>query len=201
MGELQSRRTVDSQAAGVPAARCERKDVKMKSTLTRMAAAATLAACALGVHAQTPPPAGAAPQPGMHMPDAARMQQHMQQHAQHMQERHARRMERLKRILQIAPQQEGAWTAWTNAMRPAARAPHNREEFARMPTPQRIDALKQLRAQRNAEQDRRGEATKAFYAQLTGPQQKAFDEISMKFMKRGGGRGDHGGGMHMRHHG
>jgi hypothetical protein len=166
-----------------------------------MAASAALAACALGAQAQTPPPAGAAPQPGMHMPDAARMQQHMQQHAQHMQERHARRMDRLKRILQITPQQEGAWTAWTTAMRPASRPAHNRGEFARLPTPQRIDALKQLRAQRMAEQDRRGEATKALYAQLTGPQQKAFDEISLKFMKRGGGHGGHRGGMHMGHHG
>jgi len=167
----------------------------MKSTLTRLAAAAALAACAMGAQAQTPPPAapGAQP-PGMHMQhDPAQMRERMQQR---MQERHARRMESFKRILQITPQQEGAWTAWTTAMRPAARPPHQRGEFERMSTPQRIDAMKQMRAQRNAEQDRRGEATKTLYAQLTPPQQKAFDEVSMKFMARGH-RG-HGG---MRHHG
>lgn len=154
-------------------------------------AAAVLAACAIGVQAQTPPPAAPGSQPpGMHMHDPARMQQHMQEHE-------AKRMERLKKILQVTPQQEGAWSAWANAMKPAARQPHDRDEFARMTTPQRIDALKQRRAQRITEQDRRGDATKTFYAQLTQPQQKAFDEISLKFLSRG----RDGGGMHRGHHG
>lgn len=168
----------------------------MKSTLTRVAAAALIAAGAIGAQAQTPPPAAPGGQPpGMHMPDPARMQQHMQER---MQQRHAKRMDSLKRILQITPQQESAFAAWTNSMRPAARQPHNREEFARMTTPQRIDALKQRRAARMADQDRRGEATKSFYAQLSGAQQKAFDEVSLKYMSRGG-RGH--GGMHRGHHG
>ncbi|MEJ6021335.1 Spy/CpxP family protein refolding chaperone [Ramlibacter sp. PS4R-6] len=163
----------------------------MKPTFTRIAAAAVLAACALGAQAQTPPPAAPGGQPpAMHQHDGARMQQRMQ-------ERHARRMEGLKRILQITPQQEGAWAAWTSAMKPAARTPHNREEFARMTTPQRIDALKQRRAERNAAQDRRGDATKTFYGQLSAPQQKAFDEVALKVMARGGKRG----GMHGGHHG
>jgi hypothetical protein len=174
----------------------------MKSTITRIAAAALLAACAVGAQAQTaaPPAAPGSQPPGMHMHDPARMQQmqQMQQmHQQHMQERHARRMESLKRILQITPQQEGAWTAWTSAMKPAARQRRNREEFARMTTPQRIDAMRQARAQRIAEQDRRGEATKTLYSQLSAPQQKAFDEVSLKFLSRGG----HRGGMHRGHHG
>jgi hypothetical protein len=168
----------------------------MKSTLTRLAAAAALAACALGAQAQTTMPAGPGAQPpGMHMQhDPAQMQQRMQQH---MQERHARRMESLKRILQITPQQEGAWSAFASAMMPAARAPHERGAFARLSTPQRIDAMKQMRAQRAAEQDRRGDATKTFYAQLSPSQQKAFDEVSLKMMAHGH-RGGHGG---MSHHG
>jgi len=168
----------------------------MKSTLTRLAAAAALAVCAIGAQAQTPSPAapGAQP-PGMHMQhDKAQMHEHMQQR---MQERQARRMESLKRILQITPQQEGAWAAWATAMKPAARPAHQRGEFERMTTPQRIDAMKQMRAQRAAEQDRRGDATKTLYAQLSPPQQKAFDEVSMKFMARGH-RGGHGGMGHGR---
>jgi protein CpxP len=51
--------------------------------------------------------------------------------------------------------------------------------------------MRQVRAQRDAEMDRRGEATKVFYAQLTPSQQKAFDEISLKFLK--GGHGRHNG--------
>jgi hypothetical protein len=166
----------------------------MKSTLTRIAAAAALAACAIGAHAQAPAPAapGAQP-PGMHMQhDRAQMQERMQQHRQ---ERFARRMESFKRILQVTPQQEGAWAAYTAAMKPAPHARRERGEFARMSTPQRIDAMKQMRAQRAAEQDRRGDATKTFYAQLSPSQQKAFDEISLKMM-RGGHRG-----MHRGHHG
>lgn len=171
----------------------------MKFPMTRLAAAAVLSACAVTAQAQTPPPPGPGAQPGMHMHDPAQMQQMMQMHQQHMQERFMRRMESFKRILQLTPQQEGAWSTWAAAMRPAARQPHNPEEFARMTTPQRIDALKQLRAQRIAEQDRRGDATKSFYAQLTAPQQKAFDEVSMKFLARGGHRS---GSMHMGgHHG
>jgi hypothetical protein len=55
-----------------------------------------------------------------------------------------------------------------------------------MSTPERIDRMRQMRAQRAAEMDRKGDATKAFYAQLTPPQQRAFDEISMRFFGRHG---------------
>jgi hypothetical protein len=115
--------------------------------------------------------------------DPARMQQRMQ-------ERMQRRMESLKRILQVTPAQEAAWNAWTAAMRPSAQMMQmrgQRGDFARMTTPERIDRMRQLRALRAQEMDRRGEATKSFYAQLTPAQQKAFDEVSMKFL--GGHRG------------
>lgn len=162
----------------------------MKSMIDRLVPAAILAACALAAQAQTAPPAAAPAPHGMHMHDPARMHERLQEH-------HARRMERLKRILQITPQQEGAWSAWTSAMKPAPRARPDRDELTRMTTPQRIDTLKQLRAQRMAEQDRRGDATKTFYAQLSGPQQKAFDEISLKFL----GGGKRGADMHHRERG
>ena len=169
--------------------------------LKMIAAATMLAACGIAAHAQTPPP----PPPAnmmrqMPMPEGGmreRFEQHMQEHVQ---ERMQHRMESLKRILQVTPNQEGAWQAWAAAMRPAQpmmMQRHQRGEFEHLTTPERIDRLRQLRAQRDAEMDRRGEATKVFYAQLTGPQQKAFDEISMKFLKGGhghrGGRWGHGG--------
>jgi hypothetical protein len=62
---------------------------------------------------------------------------------------------------------------------------HERGEFARLTTPERLDRMREMRAVRNAEMDRRADATKTFYAQLTPPQQKAFDEISLKFFGRG----------------
>jgi hypothetical protein len=120
-----------------------------------------------------------------------RMQQRMQEHMQ-------RRMERFKRILQVAPNQEAAWNNWVAAMRPnpgdMQKRQQMREEFARMSTPERIDRMRQMRSQRDAEMDRRADATKAFYAQLTPPQQKAFDEISLKFLA--GRHGHRGGGRH-----
>ncbi|HUR88947.1 MAG TPA: Spy/CpxP family protein refolding chaperone [Ramlibacter sp.] len=159
--------------------------MKLKS----IAAAAVLAACGLAAQAQTPAA------PPMH---DGKMHEQMHEHMQkRMQERSQRRMDSFKRILQITPNQDGAWNTWTAAMRPSHAAMqqrhHAREEFARMSTPERIDRMRQMRAQRNAEMDRRADATKALYAQLTPPQQKAFDEVSMKFLHRARG---HRGGHH-----
>jgi hypothetical protein len=163
----------------------------MKPTSRRIALVGLLAACSVAAQAQTAaPPAGAAPMG---------MQEHGQPHGHfdpaRMQERMQRRMDRLKRILQITPAQEGAWSAWAAAMRPSPEAMQHmreqrghRDEIARMTTPERIDRMRQMRAQRAAEMDRRGDATKTFYAQLTPSQQKAFDEISLGFFGRGHGR-------------
>lgn len=156
-------------------------------------AAAVLAAAALTAQAQTPPgppPTGAGSMAMHEGHDPARMQQRMQ-------ERMQRHMESLKRILQITPAQEGAWNAWTAAMRPSPQMMQQhgqRGELERMTTPERIDRMRQMRALRAQEMDRRGEATKTFYAQLTPAQQKAFDEISLKFHHGGRGR-DHRPGM------
>ena len=161
--------------------------------LKTIAAAALLAACGLAAQAQTPaaPPAHDGK---MHEQMHEQMREHMQKR---MQERTQRRMDSFKRILQITPNQEGAWNTWAAAMRPSQAAMqqrhHDRGEFARLSTPERLDRMRQMRTQRNAEMDRRADATKALYAQLTPPQQKAFDEVSLKFMQRGRG---HRGGHH-----
>jgi hypothetical protein len=143
-------------------------------------AAAALALTVFAAQAQTPPPAPAAPMAtheGHGQGDmAARMQERMQ-----------RRMEGLKRILQITPAQEGAWNTWAAAMKPSAQMMQmrgQRHELERLTTPERIDRMRQLRTQRNAEMDRRADATKTFYAQLTPAQQKAFDEVSLRFFAR-----------------
>jgi hypothetical protein len=61
-----------------------------------------------------------------------------------------------------------------------------------MTTPDRIDHMRALRTQRDAEMDRRADATKAFYAQLTAEQKKTFDAETARMFR------PHGG---MRHHG
>jgi hypothetical protein len=114
--------------------------------------------------------------PGMGKMDPAKMQVRME-----------KRQAALKAALKLTPAQEGAWTTFTAALKPPAdmmgkRADH--AEIAKLPTPERIDKMKALHAQHvadmNAAMDKRGEATKAFYATLTPEQQKVFDTNTMR---------------------
>lgn len=170
-------------------------------THSRTLLAAALLALGTAAFAQTPAPAAAATgeqhahRGGHHMGqgDPARMQARLQR----MQERVARRMAQLKDKLKITPAQESAWTAWTAALQPTAPGAMqrpDRAEIERMTTPQRIDRMRALRAERQARMDKRADATKTFYAALNAEQQKQFDAESLRM--RGGkqGRGGHGHG-------
>ncbi len=157
----------------------------------RLFLAAVLAASGSLALAQNPsqtataqPAAGESVQRAERM-DPARLQQRMA-------ERHARRMADLKAQLRIEPQQEGAWSAYEAAMQPPAepwRRRMNRDELAQLNTPQRIDRMQQLAAERQQRMQQRGEATKAFYAQLAPGQQQIFDQQAMRGGKRGHGMG------------
>jgi len=106
----------------------------------------------------------------------------------------AQRLADLKQKLQITPAQEGAWTAFTTALQPTQPMQRpNRDEFAQLTTPERIDRMRQLRNQRMAEMDRRGDATKTFYAALTPAQQKVFDAQTLRGPW---GQGEPRGGHH-----
>jgi Spy/CpxP family protein refolding chaperone len=104
-----------------------------------------------------------------------------------MQARFDKRMTAFKVQLKLSAAQEGAWTTFTAAMKPPAgmltkQADH--AELAKLPTPERIDKMKALHAQHVADMtaamDKRGEATKVFYATLTPEQQKVFDANAMR---------------------
>lgn len=123
-----------------------------------------------------------------------------------MQARMAKRQAELKAKLKITAAQEGAWTTFTTAMQPPARMmgerpmAGQRAEFDKLTTPERIDKMRALRTQRMAEMttemDKRGEATKAFYAALSPEQQKTFDAQKMGGRKgHGWGQGHHHGAM------
>jgi protein CpxP len=150
--------------------------------------AATLAVLGSSAMAQAQVPATA---PG------AMHQGHHGHHGRHydpakMQERHAQRLAELKQKLQITAAQEPAWNNFTSAVRPNLdRKRMDRDAVARMSTPDRIDHMRVLRQQRAAEMDRRGEATKAFYATLTPEQQKVFDAETAR-MGHGRKHGGHG---------
>jgi hypothetical protein len=112
---------------------------------------------------------------GMRQMDPAKMQAMMDK-------RHAA----LKAQLKLTPAQDGAWTAFTAAMKPLAKSTTNRPdpaEMAKLTTPERIEKMKTMRAQHmsdmTANMDKRGEAAKVLYASLTPEQQKVFDALSM----------------------
>jgi IS5 family transposase len=160
--------------------------------------AGILATTALAATAQTTAPAApatsAAPaKPGPHAGerrhDPAKMQARIAKH-----------QAELKAKLAITPAQEGAWSSYTAALQPPARndaaRPDRaaaRAELAKLTTPERIDKIRALRAQRmtemNAAMDKRGDAVKTFYSALNPTQQKVFDSQPMGW---GGGHG-HGG--------
>ena len=85
------------------------------------------------------------------------------------------------------PAQESAWTAFTDASKlPAGMAVARPDpaELAKLSTPERLDKMKALRAQRMSEMtaamDKHAEAVKTFYAVLTPEQQKVFDANAMQ---------------------
>lgn len=168
----------------------------MKHSPKPLIAAVMLVGMGFAAVAQTPPgspPGGPGRQERMERHEPARMQQFMQ-------ERRARHMAGLKETLQIAPAQEGAWTAWAASMQPPANWKRpDRAELARMPAPERIDRMRALRTERNAMMDRRGEATKDFYATLNPVQKRVFDLETARVGKEG--RGGHEGGGHHGHRG
>lgn len=114
-------------------------------------------------------------------------------------ERHAARMAQLKTELKITAAQEPAWNAFVARTAHTPRQPATAEDWSQLTTPQRLDKMQALHAQRSAEMTQRVEATKSFYAALTPEQQKAFDaqrglqRAGMKGEHRMGGHGGHGG--------
>jgi protein CpxP len=169
----------------------------MKFTTKTIAAAALLGALGLGAIAQTPPATppgpGYGPGPGYEMGHRGMMRGDSAQWRERMERRMAERQAYLKQKLAITPAQEAAWNAWTATMKPPA-APMqrpDRAEFAKLTTPERIDRMRTVRAERQKSMDQRMDATKTFYAALNADQKKVFDQESMRFLgggKRGMGR-------------
>lgn len=106
-----------------------------------------------------------------------------------MHEMVAKRQAELKAQLKLAANQENAWAAYVAAMQPPADmatrmgAEHRRkmhEEMAALTTPERIDRMRALKAQRDAEITKREDAIKALYSALSAEQQKVFDANPMR---------------------
>jgi len=159
--------------------------------------AGIMAGAALAATAQTTAPAAPAASatpthPGGHHGE------HMGRHdPAKMQARMAQHQTELKAKLKLTPAQEDAWTTFTASRQPQAHrarmTPEQRVELDKLTTPERIDKMRALRGQHLAEMtarmDKRGDATKTFYAALNADQKKVFD--SQRMGKGGMGHGQH----------
>jgi len=163
-----------------------------------LASAALASAGAFAQATQTPgatppPPAAEAspvPQAG---PQGPRMRGHHAERFEHMEQMRARHLASLKEKLKLEPSQEGAWNTFAAAQEPPARAagqpPFDRAEFAKLTTPQRLDRMQALQAERTAMFAKRADATRSFYSTLSPAQQKTFDAESMPRFGGGEHRG------------
>ena len=137
--------------------------------------------------------------PGMHEGMGHHMGRRGDMNPAKMEAWHNKHMAELKAKLKLTAAQEGAWTTFTTAMKPPAMAQRpDMAALSKLPTPERIDKMKALHAERmtlmNADMDKRGDAAKAFYATLSTEQKKVFDAEAMPRMGREDKHGGHHGG-------
>jgi protein CpxP len=104
-----------------------------------------------------------------------------------MQEHRGQRVADIKAKLKLSSEQEGAWTTYLAAMKPPANVQRpNRADIDKLTTPERLDKMRELRKLREAEMDKREDATRAFYATLSAEQKKTFDaNTGRPFHRRG----------------
>ena len=163
----------------------------MKPIRTTLALASLALALGASAFAQTGPGPGMGPGAQAARPE---MREHMREH---MAERHAKHLGELKAKLKLDAGQEAAWKTFADSMQmPAAPGIADRAAMAKLSTPERIDQMQTLHAQRDAEMKKRGDATKTFYAGLNAEQKKTFDAETARHMQREMGAM----GMRERHH-
>jgi len=107
--------------------------------------------------------------------DPVKMQERMDQHAKHLHD-----------ALKITPAQEGAWQAYTSALKAnmPQRGQFDRAAMKDMPAPQRMEKHIEMAKAHIARMENNLAATKTFYATLTPEQQKVFDEKASHFGHR-----------------
>lgn len=174
----------------------QRSPLRLKPLVLASLVVTALACATLPARAQNQAPAQPGPQTGA--PQAHRgMERPDRADPARMEARMAKRAADFKAKLKIEPAQEAAWSTWTASMKPPAglreTMAKTRDEMKTLSTPERIDRMKALRTQRDAEMDQRAQATKAFYAQLNAYQKGVFDSQPVMGPRGGEGRGGHGG--------
>ncbi|OUM01472.1 Spy/CpxP family protein refolding chaperone [Variovorax sp. JS1663] len=168
----------------------------------RMAGLIASAAFACAAFAQAPQPSGAAPvAQAQAAPAEAPQKAQRMDRAQRMERMQAQRVQRLadlKQKLHLQSSQEGAWNNFAAAqqrpVRPAGQARAEREAFAKLSTPQRLERMQARHAERGARFTELMTATRNLYATLSPEQQKTFDAETLRFGHRGHGPHPHGKG-------
>ncbi|WP_296447351.1 Spy/CpxP family protein refolding chaperone, partial [Rhodoferax sp. UBA5149] len=152
----------------------------MKSVIKPLLLAGLLGTAGFSAFSQAP----AAGEPGKMMGQVGAMHEGMghermgKRDPARMQAWMDKRNAELKAKLKLAPAQEATWTSYVAAHKLPTdlmgKRP-DRAEMDKLSTPERIDRMRALRTQHVADMaaamDKRGEATKAFYATLTPEQQ------------------------------
>jgi hypothetical protein len=138
-----------------------------------------------------PPPAAGGPDAAHGHWDPAQRQQMIAQHPAMM-------AQRLSDILQLTPAQQPALQTYLAAARPPGDMHHGDQPKPdeHLTAPQRMDRMLAHFDEMRTRLVARADATKAFYAQLSPEQQKAFDDLGPMLMHHG--MGDHGGMRGMR---
>ncbi|WP_372658908.1 Spy/CpxP family protein refolding chaperone [Hydrogenophaga sp.] len=187
----------------------------MKFSTPRAIIAAAIATAFIGVSATAIAQGMNGTEPDMHkphtsqraadganaQPGADKLARHAQR-AQRMEKRMAEHQAKLKTELQLSADQEPAWNAFVARMQPdmSKRTPIDREAWSKLTTPERLDKMAALKAERDGEMAKRSDAIKSFYAALKPEQQKTFDNQRMGF-HRAGMKGEHRMGHGHKGHG
>ena len=131
---------------------------------------------------------------------AGRMEKMREHKSEHKGERHTQRLAELKAKLNLQAAQEPSWNAFTQSMQhPVRTARPERASMEKMTTPERLDMMQAMKAQRDAHMQQRAEATKTFYASLSTEQKQVFDQETARMMKGSGMHATKHEGGHGRH--
>lgn len=101
----------------------------------------------------------------------------------------AKHAQHLRDVLQLRPDQEAALQAFIAATAPPKDMPPMPDMDKPMTTPERMDFMLSMLDRHRAELAKHVAAVKAFYAQLSPSQQKAFDALHQEMMGGPGGMG------------
>ena len=163
--------------------------------IAQLALAAGLSMNALAQNLGMPIPQGPMVVQGKH-PHLSEQQKSLKQ--AHRAEHRPKRLQELKVFLQLQGNQEAAWSSFYAVMQKTMVKPERLrpEELEKLSTPERIDKVMAVKAERDSQMNQRMNAIKTFYPSLNTQQQKVFDTHAKRFGIVKEHRGGHREKMH-----